>query len=158
MRKNQRKNCCEDLSPFEKDLPHLLIKIDSKRGAVLAIVVCFSSHPLPKPRTYFNVRLIDGMARFFPNSCAATWNQTHVSRVAPDRDLWTMLYRLSHLGCGVLAMFGIWFQETMAEDNLFSKILSFSNEVKLLACFLNRKHSWFQVSLIYWWQFHLITF
>ena len=47
-----------------------------------------------------------------------------------------MLYRLSHLDCGVLAMFGKCFQKTMAKDNLFSKILSFSNENKLLACFL----------------------
>ena len=45
-------------------------------------------HLLPKPHTYFYVRLIDGAARIFPTSYAATGNQTHVSSVAPlVRDL-----------------------------------------------------------------------
>ena len=49
-------------------------------------------HPLPKPRTYIYVRLIDGTARIFPNSYAATGNWTHISSVAPlSRDL--------NLGC-----------------------------------------------------------
>ena len=39
-------------------------------------------HLLPKPRTYFYVQLIDGAARIFPTSNAATGNQTHVSSVA----------------------------------------------------------------------------
>ena len=55
------------------------------------------SHLLPKPRTYVYVRLIDGAARIFPNSYAATGNQTHVSRVAPDWDLRSTLYRLNKL-------------------------------------------------------------
>ena len=49
----------------------------------------------------------DGTARIFLPHCAAvcsereSWNvslviQTHVSRVAPDRDLWRTLYRLSY--------------------------------------------------------------
>ena len=38
---------------------------------------------LPKQRTYYYVCLIDGTARFFPNSYPATGNQTHVSSVAP---------------------------------------------------------------------------
>ena len=38
---------------------------------------------LPKTRTYFCVRLIDGTARIFPTSYAATEIQTHVSSVAP---------------------------------------------------------------------------
>ena len=41
-------------------------------------------HLLPKPGTYFYVHLMDGAARIFPYSYAATGNQTHVSRVAPD--------------------------------------------------------------------------
>ena len=42
----------------------------------------FFSHLLPKPPTYFYVHLIDGAARIFPNSYAATGNRTHVSSVA----------------------------------------------------------------------------
>ena len=40
-------------------------------------------HPLPKTRTYFYGRLIDGAARIFPTSNAATGNWTHISSVAP---------------------------------------------------------------------------
>ena len=40
-------------------------------------------HLLPKLRTYFYVCLIDGSARIFPTSYAATGNWTHISSVAP---------------------------------------------------------------------------
>ena len=40
-------------------------------------------HLLPKLRTYFYVGLIDGAARIFPTSYAATGNRTHASSVAP---------------------------------------------------------------------------
>ena len=40
-------------------------------------------HLLPKPRTYFCVRLIDGTARIFLTSYASIGNQNHVSPVAP---------------------------------------------------------------------------
>ena len=36
-----------------------------------------------KPRTYFYIFLVDGVARIFPTSCATTGNQTQVSSVAP---------------------------------------------------------------------------
>ena len=36
----------------------------------------------PKLRTYFYVHLMDGAARIFPSSYAATENQTHVRSVA----------------------------------------------------------------------------
>ena len=59
----------------------------------------FFSHLLRKPRTYFCVHLMDGAARIFPNSYAATGNRTRVSRVAPDRDFWRTLNLLSYRGC-----------------------------------------------------------
>ena len=44
--------------------------------------------PIYKVRTFFHVHLIDGTARIFSTSRAATGNQTHVSSVAPHlRDL-----------------------------------------------------------------------
>ena len=43
----------------------------------------FFSRLLPKPQTYFYVHLINGEARIFPNSYAATGNQTQVISVAP---------------------------------------------------------------------------
>ena len=43
----------------------------------------FLHHLLPRQRTFFNVCLIDGAARIFPNSCAPCWNQIHISSVAP---------------------------------------------------------------------------
>ena len=46
-------------------------------------LVYFFSHLLPKPRTYFYVCLIDGTARIFPTSYAATKNRIHISSVEP---------------------------------------------------------------------------
>ena len=51
------------------------------------IVMSYISPLITKLGTYFNVRLIDGATRIFPNSYAATGNRTHVSRVAPHWDL-----------------------------------------------------------------------
>ena len=63
----------------------------------------FANLFFPKPRTFFDVCLIDGVARIFPARYAVTGNQTRVSSVAPywgtliQDTLRTELPRLWHL-------------------------------------------------------------
>ena len=62
--------------------------VDLDMVAALRILLSvFHSRVLPKVHTYFHVHLIDCAAWIFPNSYAETVNRTHVSIVAPDRDL-----------------------------------------------------------------------
>ena len=73
----------------------------------------------------------------FPNSYAATGNRTQVSKVAPEPlndALPTEPPRLRRGG-------NVWNmvpKDQKAEQNLFSKVLSFSKENKLVACFFEQ--------------------